>query len=197
MNESHLYPIEVFWSDEDEGYIALAPDLPGCSAWGEDAAAAVTEIRSAIEAWIEAAKSAGNSVPAPSRPSGPEKFSGKFLLRTPRQLHADLTRCARSENVSLNQYLIYVLSAAVARSTASANQTEQYSKYDIIATFSTNPNPSHFLYISNVNSVTQRISSLDFMKAPFGTINLPTVDNPSKRAMGVAFPEITRRVLHG
>ena len=29
------YPIEVFWSDEDEGYIAVVPDLPGCSAWGK------------------------------------------------------------------------------------------------------------------------------------------------------------------
>jgi len=28
------YPIEVFWSDEDEGFIAVVPDLPGCSAWG-------------------------------------------------------------------------------------------------------------------------------------------------------------------
>jgi predicted HicB family RNase H-like nuclease len=28
------YPIEVFWSDEDKGYIATFPDLPGCSAWG-------------------------------------------------------------------------------------------------------------------------------------------------------------------
>jgi predicted RNase H-like HicB family nuclease len=28
-------PIEIFWSEEDEGYIAVAPDLPGCNAWGE------------------------------------------------------------------------------------------------------------------------------------------------------------------
>jgi predicted RNase H-like HicB family nuclease len=28
------YLVEIFWSDEDEGYIAIVPDLPGCSAWG-------------------------------------------------------------------------------------------------------------------------------------------------------------------
>ena len=35
------YPIEVFWSDEDEGYIAVVPDLPGCNAWGKTEAAAL------------------------------------------------------------------------------------------------------------------------------------------------------------
>jgi len=28
------YPIEVFWSNEDEDHIATVPDLPGCTAWG-------------------------------------------------------------------------------------------------------------------------------------------------------------------
>jgi predicted RNase H-like HicB family nuclease len=28
------YLVEVFWSEEDQGYIAIVPDLPGCSAWG-------------------------------------------------------------------------------------------------------------------------------------------------------------------
>ena len=31
------YPIEVFWSDEDDGYVAFAPDLAGASAWGKTA----------------------------------------------------------------------------------------------------------------------------------------------------------------
>ena len=29
------YLVEVFWSDDDEGYIAVVPDLPGCSAFGD------------------------------------------------------------------------------------------------------------------------------------------------------------------
>ena len=35
------YPIEVFWSEEDEGFIAVVPDLAGCSAWGKTEADAL------------------------------------------------------------------------------------------------------------------------------------------------------------
>ena len=49
------YPIEVFWSDEDEGYIAVVPDLAGCNAWGKTEAEAIREVHDAIAAWIKAA----------------------------------------------------------------------------------------------------------------------------------------------
>jgi antitoxin HicB len=54
----HEHPIELFWSDEDKGYIAVVPDLPGCSAWGKSEADAIREIHDAIEAWKQAAKGA-------------------------------------------------------------------------------------------------------------------------------------------
>lgn len=49
------YPIEVFWSDEDEGYTAVVPDLSGCSAWGETEVEAIRDAHAAIAAWIKAA----------------------------------------------------------------------------------------------------------------------------------------------
>jgi predicted RNase H-like HicB family nuclease len=63
------YPKQVFWSDEDEGYIALAPDLPGCSAFAESEFEALSELDHAISAWISAARAAGNAIPGPSRPA--------------------------------------------------------------------------------------------------------------------------------
>jgi predicted RNase H-like HicB family nuclease len=104
------YPIEVFWSDEDEGYIAIVPDLPGCSAWGASEADAITEAHDAITAWLKAAKAAGHVIPAPTPPLDDAGFSGKFLMRLPRRLHADLARKAKREGVSLNQYVLYLLS---------------------------------------------------------------------------------------
>jgi predicted RNase H-like HicB family nuclease len=61
------YPASVFWSDEDGGFIAIAPDLPGCSAFGETKPEALFELEEAIRAWIEAANAAGNPIPEPSR----------------------------------------------------------------------------------------------------------------------------------
>lgn len=104
-----MYPAEVFWSDDDEGFIAVAHDLPGCSAWGENESEAITELRQAIEAWFEAATAAGNPIPAPSTPASVEQFSGKLLLRMPKSLHAELDRQAKSEGSSLNSYVVYLL----------------------------------------------------------------------------------------
>jgi antitoxin HicB len=59
------YLIEVFWSDEDQGYIAVVPDLPGCSAWGAKPEEAIREIQDAQAAWIEACAKAGDPVPEP------------------------------------------------------------------------------------------------------------------------------------
>ena len=60
------YPVEIFWSDEDHGYIAIAPDLPGCSAWGASPEDALREVQSAADAWLEATRSMGRPAPEPS-----------------------------------------------------------------------------------------------------------------------------------
>ena len=59
------YHINVFWSDEDERWIADVPDLEYCSAHGDTPARAVAEVEIAIEAWLDAARQAGKSIPVP------------------------------------------------------------------------------------------------------------------------------------
>lgn len=105
----HHYPVEIFWSEEDEGFIAVFPDLPGCSAWGETEEDALKASQPAAAAWIEACRVAGNPIPAPSRPGDEQGYSGRFVLRVPKRLHADLSRDAKAQGVSLNQYLLYLL----------------------------------------------------------------------------------------
>jgi predicted RNase H-like HicB family nuclease len=109
MTEPDRYPAQVFWSAEDEGFIAVAPDLPGCSAFGDSQQEALAELRDAIVAWVEAAQSAGNPIPSPSDPARQSEYSGKVLLRMPRDLHGSLASQAKLQNVSLNQYLVYLL----------------------------------------------------------------------------------------
>ncbi len=102
------YPIEVFWNDEDEGFIAIAPDLPGSSAWGKTEAEAIKELHTVIDLWVKAAKKVGNPVPRPSDRAD-ANYSGKFLMRVPKRLHAELAHAAKAQRVSLNQYVLYLL----------------------------------------------------------------------------------------
>ena len=59
------YRRNVFYSDDDEGYIADIPDLGACSAFGETAIEALREVELAKAAWIEAARAEGKPIPAP------------------------------------------------------------------------------------------------------------------------------------
>jgi antitoxin HicB len=106
------YPLEIFWSEEDKGFIAEAPDLPGCSAWGATEANAAREAQRAVAAWLEAARAAGREIPKPSVTEPLDRYSGKFVVRVPRSVHARLSRKAKQEGVSLNQLIASVLARA-------------------------------------------------------------------------------------
>ena len=60
------YHINVFYSDEDGGYIADIPDLKACSSFGATAEEAVREVEIAKAAWLEAARAAGKPIPEPT-----------------------------------------------------------------------------------------------------------------------------------
>jgi len=59
------YHINIFYNEEDGGYIADIPDLDACSAFGETPQLALAEVEKAKTAWIEAARAAGKPVPPP------------------------------------------------------------------------------------------------------------------------------------
>ena len=59
------YHINIFYSDEDGGYIADIPDLDSCSAFGRTPEEALAEVERAKAAWLEAARQAGKPIPEP------------------------------------------------------------------------------------------------------------------------------------
>jgi predicted RNase H-like HicB family nuclease len=59
------YAVEIFFSKEDDGYIATVPELPGCSAFGETEEQALAEIKIASALWLETAKSEKRKIPKP------------------------------------------------------------------------------------------------------------------------------------
>lgn len=59
------YHINIFYSEEDGGYIADIPDLDSCSAFGDTPEAALSEVEKAKQAWLEAAHKSGKPIPPP------------------------------------------------------------------------------------------------------------------------------------
>ena len=64
MNEPH-YHINLFWSSEDNCWIADVPDLRPCSAHGDSRAEALANVHDAIEGWLAAARDNKMSIPEP------------------------------------------------------------------------------------------------------------------------------------
>jgi len=60
------YHINIFWSDEDDAYVADIPDLASCSAFGETPRAALDTLEQARAAWLETARAQGKPIPRPS-----------------------------------------------------------------------------------------------------------------------------------
>ena len=57
------YEIIIYWSDDDNAFIAEVPELPGCKADGKDYYEALTNIELVIKEWIDTAKSLGRIIP--------------------------------------------------------------------------------------------------------------------------------------
>ena len=55
--------IIIFWSDEDQAFVADVPELPGCMAHGDSHESALAAVKDAIMLWLETARSTGRAVP--------------------------------------------------------------------------------------------------------------------------------------
>ena len=94
--------------DESGSYFhAAVIEFDGCQSTGDSFEEAYSGLREAMEGWIETKLANGFPVPQPLKG---ENFSGKFVVRLPKTLHAKLALEAAREGVSLNQYALYKLS---------------------------------------------------------------------------------------
>lgn len=59
------YEIIIYWSNEDEIFIAEVPELPGCMAHGDTQSDALMSIQEAMQLWIDTAKEFGDPIPEP------------------------------------------------------------------------------------------------------------------------------------
>jgi len=61
----HQYQIFIYWSNEDQVFIAEVPELPGCMAHGSTQEAALANAHEAIQLWIDTAREFGDPIPEP------------------------------------------------------------------------------------------------------------------------------------
>jgi predicted RNase H-like HicB family nuclease len=61
----YKYEIIIYWSNEDNAFIAEVPELPGCMALGETPEKALKNAKDAIQLWIDTAKEFGDPIPEP------------------------------------------------------------------------------------------------------------------------------------
>ena len=61
----HRYEIILYWSNEDQAFIAEAPELPSCMAHGDDQEEALKNIKDAMQFWIDTAGELERPVPEP------------------------------------------------------------------------------------------------------------------------------------
>ena len=95
------YSIDLVYGDTpDDGVMAKVAEWPGCMTAGDTREEALAHIGDAMRDWVEARLEDGLDIPEPAA-----AFSGKLLLRLPRDLHRDADRRAKAEGVSLNQWL--------------------------------------------------------------------------------------------
>ncbi|MEN6449699.1 MAG: type II toxin-antitoxin system HicB family antitoxin [Thermoguttaceae bacterium] len=59
------YEIIIYWSDDDGGYLAEVPELPGCMADGQTYQEALANAERIIQEWIDTAKELGRAIPEP------------------------------------------------------------------------------------------------------------------------------------
>src|SRR5262245_28548001 len=106
----HFLVVHDIDEQGNEGWVAEVEQLPGCISQGRTPEEAIAGGRDAMRGWIAVAMEDGVEIPVPE---DEEEFSGRFPVRVPASLHADLARSAGREGVSLNSFVTSALAGAV------------------------------------------------------------------------------------
>jgi predicted HicB family RNase H-like nuclease len=105
--QSDRYTYRITWSEEDKEYVGLCAEFPSLSWLAESPELALKGIRTVVDDVIKDIKNNGESPPVPL---SSRKFSGKFVVRIPPDIHRKLAIEAEEEGISLNRLVSAKLS---------------------------------------------------------------------------------------
>ncbi len=103
------YLVTITWSEEDQAYVAEAPELPGCATHGASVHEASKNIEDAMDTWFKGAKESGYSIPEPMTTKA---YSGKFVTRIDPRIHRQLAIKSTEQGKSLNRFVEEILKEA-------------------------------------------------------------------------------------
>ena len=115
------YRMEIIPDQEEGGYTAKFPDLPGCLTCADSMEALIANALDAKKVWLEAAIDEGIHIDEPDNEESIIEYSGQFKIRMPKSLHRSLSLHAKREGISMNQYCNYLLSMNDAKHTSTMN----------------------------------------------------------------------------
>ena len=100
ISEIDKYTYRVTWSEEDEEFVGLCAEFPKLSWLAASPEEALKGVRSVIKDCVEDMSENGEDIP---RPIATRKYSGKFMVRVPPEVHRHLATEAAESGVSLNR----------------------------------------------------------------------------------------------
>lgn len=100
------YQVNITYDPRDNLYVARVPELENCHTHGTTPEEALSHTKDAVALWLKTAKA--RKIPIPE-PLNRKRFSGKFVLRTPKDLHASLVRTALQLGKSMNELAVEFL----------------------------------------------------------------------------------------
>jgi predicted HicB family RNase H-like nuclease len=98
--KNDLYTYRVTWSEEDQEYVGLCTEFPSLSWLTETQESALEGIRQLVANVISDMKKNKEKIPVPI---SIRKYSGKFMVRIPPEVHRKLAEIAAEEGVSINR----------------------------------------------------------------------------------------------
>jgi antitoxin HicB len=114
MNDLSQYPFEIHPLSEEDGggFLISFPDFSECISDGDTVEEAVQNGLDALQETIAALESMNLPVPEPGSQGS---YSGKFIQRVPKSLHARLSLRAKQEGVSMNTLVNTILAESLGR----------------------------------------------------------------------------------
>lgn len=155
----------VIVPEEDGTFRAEILEFPGCIATGDTEVDALAALKDVALSWLESVTAMGKAIPEPMENL---QYSGKLVLRMPKNLHKKAARTAERDGVSLNQFIVSSVAEQIGMRSGS-NAQRQLSGHVVLMPFLVIPSGE---FGSDGSGKPHAISTLG-STWPVGNINFP------------------------